>query len=115
VCKNGPKGTQRRKKTKEESQFSKTFLRGKMTFWDVSSQVMKQGCTNTTGNDTAKCTMEDCQFPTTKIFPSVQMNIQNNVADFFFFDTRGIVHYEFVMNWTNSQPNLLFGSTGKVA
>jgi len=39
--------------------------------------------------------MEDCQFPTTKIIPSVQIKSQNNVADFF-FDIRGIVHYEFV-------------------
>jgi len=38
--------------------------------------------------------MEDCQFPTTKKIPSVQIKRQNNVADF--FDIRGIIHYEFV-------------------
>jgi len=27
--------------------------------------------------------MEDCQFPTTKKIPSVQIKSQNNVADFF--------------------------------
>jgi len=32
---------------KGESQFAKTFWRGKMTFWAVSSQVMKHGSTNT--------------------------------------------------------------------
>ena len=39
--------------------------------------------------------MEDCQFPTTKKVPSVQIKSQNNVADFFFYIS-GIVHYEFV-------------------
>jgi len=39
--------------------------------------------------------MEDCQFPTTKNIPSVQIRSQNNVADFF-FNIRGNVHYEFV-------------------
>ena len=38
--------------------------------------------------------MEDCQFPTTKQVPSVQIKSQNNVADF--FDIRGIVHNKFV-------------------
>jgi len=38
--------------------------------------------------------MEDCQFPTTKKGPSVQIKSQNNFADF--FDIRAIVHYEFV-------------------
>jgi len=38
--------------------------------------------------------MEDCQFLTTKIIPSVQIKSQKNVADF--FDMRGFVHYEFV-------------------
>ena len=32
----------------QESQFAKTFWRGKMTFWAMSSQVMKQGSTNMT-------------------------------------------------------------------
>jgi len=38
--------------------------------------------------------MEDCQFPTTKNNPSVQIKSQNNVTDFFYI--REIVHYEFV-------------------
>ena len=41
--------------------------------------------------------MEDCQFPTTKKIPSVQIKSQNNVADF--FDIREIVHCEFVPTW----------------
>jgi len=47
VCKNGLKGVHRTK-SKEESQFVKILWRGKMTFWAVSSQVMKHGSTNTT-------------------------------------------------------------------
>jgi len=38
--------------------------------------------------------MEDCQFPTTKIVPSVQIKSQNDVADFFYI--RGIVHHDFI-------------------
>jgi hypothetical protein len=33
---------------KKESQFAKAFSAGKMTFWAVSSQVMKRGSTNMT-------------------------------------------------------------------
>ena len=32
----------------KESQFAKTFWRGKVTFWALSSQAMKHGSTNTT-------------------------------------------------------------------
>jgi len=35
-------------KSKEESQFSKTFRRGNMTFWAVSSELMKHVSTNAT-------------------------------------------------------------------
>jgi len=35
-------------KSQEESQFAKTFWRGKMTFWAVSSQMMKHGSTSKT-------------------------------------------------------------------
>ena len=38
--------------------------------------------------------MEDCQFPTTKRIPPVQIKSQNDFAKF--FDIGGIVHYEFV-------------------
>jgi len=41
--------------------------------------------------------MEDCQFPTTKNIPSVQIKNQNKFADFF-FHVKGIVHYESVPN-----------------
>jgi len=37
--------------------------------------------------------MEDCQFPTTKNFPSVQIKSQKNVADFLF-----ILQGMFIMN-----------------
>jgi len=47
VCKMVPKELTENK-SKEESQFAKTFWRGKMTFWAVSSQVMKHVSTNTT-------------------------------------------------------------------
>jgi len=37
-------------------------------------------------NEAAKCTMEDCQFPTTKKIPLVQIKSQNNVANFFILE-----------------------------
>jgi len=48
VCKKWSQRSSLKNKSKEESQFAKTFWRGKMTFWGVSSQVMKHGSTNTT-------------------------------------------------------------------
>ena len=36
-------------------------------------------------NEVAKCTMDDCQFPMTKKVPSVQIQSQTNVADFFWY------------------------------
>jgi hypothetical protein len=75
-------------KSKEESQFAKTFWRGKMTFWAVSSQVMKHEATNTTLKRNAK--VHSGILP----IPSVQIKSQNNVVAC--FDIRGMVHYEFV-------------------
>ena len=46
------------------------------------------------GPETKRQSATDCQFPTTKNVPSVQIKSQNNVADFFY--VRGIVHYDFV-------------------
>ena len=68
---------------KQESQFAKTFWRGKMTFWAMSSQVMKHGSTNTTLKRSGKVHNGRLQFPTTKKILSVQIMSQNNVADFF--------------------------------
>jgi len=65
-------------KSKEESFFTKTIWRGKMTFWAVSSQVMKHVSTNTILKRSGKVHNE--RLP--KKFPSVQMKSQNNVADF---------------------------------
>ena len=48
VCANWSQRSSPKNKSKEESQFAKTFWRDKMTFWAVSSKVMKYGSTNTT-------------------------------------------------------------------
>ena len=45
-------------------------------------------------NEAAKCTMEDCQFPTTKKFHRSKSSVKTMLLTF--FDIRGIVHYEFV-------------------
>ena len=78
-----PKELTEEQKQRRVTIWAKTFWRGKMTFWAVSSQVMKHGSTNTTLKRSGKCPVEDCQFPTTKKIPSVQIKSQNNVADFF--------------------------------
>jgi len=80
-------------KSKEESQFPKTFRRDKMTFWTVSSQVMKYGSNNTTLKRSSK--VHNGRLP----IPHNQKNSigpyhEPNVADIFFY-IRGIVHYEF--------------------
>ena len=87
-----------------ESQFAKTIWRGKMTFWAVSSQVIKYGSTNTTLKRSSKVHNGRLLITHDQKIPSVQIKSQNNVA--VFFDIRGIVHCGFL-------PNLLFGSTGK--
>jgi len=48
-----PKGSLKNK-SKEESQFAKNFWRGKMTFWAMSSQVMKHGSTRMTLKQSGK-------------------------------------------------------------
>jgi len=66
-----------------------------MTFWAVSSQVMKHGSTNTTLKRSGKVHNGRLPIPHDQKIPSVQIKSQNNVADFFFY-IRGLVHYEFV-------------------
>jgi len=93
VCKNGPKGAHWR--IKEESQFSKTFWRGKMTFWAVSLQVMKHGSTNMTLKWSSK--MHNRRLPISHDQKySVCPNQESEQCCWLFFDIRGIVHYEFV-------------------
>jgi len=38
--------------------------------------------------------MEDCQFPTTKVFRQSKLRVKKILLSF--FDIRGIIHYEFV-------------------
>ena len=54
VCAKRSQRSSPKNKSKEESQFAKTFWRGKMTFWAMSSQVMKHGCTNRTLKQSGK-------------------------------------------------------------
>ena len=65
-----------------------------MTFWAVSSQVMKYGSTNTTLKRSCKVHIGRQPIPYNQKNPSAQIKSQNNVADFFYI--RGTVHYDFV-------------------
>jgi len=78
-------------KSKEESQFAKTFWRGKMTFWAMSSQVMKHGSINTTLKRSGK--VHNGRLP---IPHDQKPNQESKQCCKLFFDIRGIVHYEFV-------------------
>jgi len=71
------------------SQFAKTIWRAKMTFWAVSSQVMKHGSTNTTLKRTAKA-----HNGRPKKFRPSKSRVKTMLLTF--FDIRGIVRYEFV-------------------
>ena len=72
-----------RNKSKEKSQFAKTFWRGKMTFWAVSSQVMKYESTNTTLKQSGKVHNGRLPIPHDQKVLSVQIKSQNNVVEFF--------------------------------
>jgi len=113
VCAKRSQRCSPKNKSKEEPQFAKTFWRGKMTFWAVSSQMMKHGSTNTTLKRSDKVHNGRLPIPTTKKFRRSKSRVKTMLLTF--FDTRGIVHYEFVPTRTNSQLSLLFGSTGKAA
>ena len=65
-----------------------------MTFWAVSSPVMKYGSTNTTLKRSGEVHNGRLPIPHGQKIPSVQIKSQNNVADF--FDIREIVCYDFV-------------------
>ena len=76
-----------------ESQFAKTFRRGKMTFWAMPSQVIKHGSTNTTLKWSGKVHNGRLPILHDQKIPSVQIKSQNNVADFFL-----ILEGLFIMN-----------------
>ena len=76
-------------KSEVESQFAKTFWRGKMTFWTTSSKVMKHGSTNTTPKRSGKVHNRRPK----KFCPS-KSRVKTMLLTF--FDIRGIAHYEFV-------------------
>jgi hypothetical protein len=70
-------------RSKEESKFAKTFHRGKMTFWAMSSQVMEHWSTNTTLKQGSKVHNGRLPILREQKVPSVQIKSENNVANFF--------------------------------
>ena len=69
-------------KGKEESQFPKTFWRGKMTLWPMSSQVMKRGPTNTTLKRSGKLHNGRLPISHDQKIPSVQIKRQKMLLTF---------------------------------
>ena len=94
VCANWFQKSSAKNKSKEESQFAKTFWRGKMTFRAASSQVMKHRSTNTTLKRSGKMQNGRLPIPTTKWFRRSKSRVKTMLLTFFFY-IRGIVHYEF--------------------
>ena len=85
VCAKWSQRSSLKKKSKEESQFAKTFWRGKMTFWAVSPQVMKHASTNTTLKRSGKLHNGRLPISHDQKIPLVKIKSQNNVADFFLY------------------------------
>jgi len=83
-----------KKKSKEESQFAKIFLRDKITFWAMSSQVMKHGSTNTTQRGSGKFRNGRLPIPHEEKFRCSKPKVKRMLLTFFVI--RGIVHYKFV-------------------
>ena len=81
-------------KNKEQSQFAKTFWRGKMSFWAMSSQVMKHGSTNMTLKRSGKMHNGRMSIPHGQKNCRSKSRVKTMLLTF--FDIRGIVHYEFV-------------------
>ena len=86
--------TSPKNKSKKESQFAKTFWRGKMTFWAVSSQVMKHGSTNTILKQSGKVHNGRLPIPHDQKYSISPNQVKTMLLTF--FDIRGIVRYEFV-------------------
>ena len=83
VYKNGPKGAHRRTRTKKSHNLPRPFGEARWHFEPCHHRWRNIGLPIRPWNEAAKCTMEDCQFLTTKNIPSVQIKSYNNVADFF--------------------------------
>jgi len=77
-------------KSKEKSQFAKTFWRSKMTFWAVSPQVMKHGSTNTTLKRSGK--VHNGRMPILHDRKSSVSPNQESKQCCCLFDIRGTVH-----------------------
>jgi len=79
-----------------ESEFAKTIWRGKITFWAVSSQVMKHGSTDTTLKRSGKLHNGRLPIPhdQKKKIRRSKLRIKTILLTFFYI--RGIVDYEFV-------------------
>jgi hypothetical protein len=82
VWKNGPKPAQKKNTHTHTHNFPRPFGETRWYFGPCHHRWWNMGLPIRPWNEAAKCTMEDCHFPTTKIVPSVQIKSQNNVADF---------------------------------
>jgi len=85
--------------TKEQKQtrvtICKTFWRGKMTFWTMSSQVMKHGSIKMTLKWSGKVHNGRPPIPHYQK-NSIGPNQESKQCCWLFFNNRGFVHYEFV-------------------
>ena len=85
VCRNGPKWANRRTKARMSHNLPRPFGETRWHFGPCHHRWWSMSLAIRPWNEAAKCTMEDCQFPTTKKVPSVQIKSQNNVADLFWY------------------------------
>ena len=66
VCAKGPKGAHRRTKTKKSHNLPRPFGEARWHFGPCHRRWWNMDLPVRPWNEAAKCTMEDCQFPTTK-------------------------------------------------
>ena len=85
VCAKWSQRSSPNNKSKEESQFAKTFWRSKTTFWALSSQVMKHGSTNTTLKGSGNVLNGRLQIPQDQKFRRSKSRIKIMLLNFFLY------------------------------
>ena len=84
VCKNGPKGAQRRTKAKKSHNLPSPFEEARWHFGPCHNRWWNMSLPIRPLNEAAECTMEDCQFSTTKIFRRSKPKVKTKLVTFLY-------------------------------
>ena len=94
VHKNGPKEAHWRTKAKNSHNLPRPFGEARWHFGPCHHRWWNMGLPIWPWNKVAKCTMEDCKFPTSKKIRQSKSRVKTMLLTF--FDIRRICHYEFL-------------------